>query len=414
MTRNTPLRIQFVITSLPVGGAEVLLLNMIRKMDRLNFEPEVICMKEPGELGEEISQEVPLHSHQLSSKWDLGVLFRLTKLFKERKTDAVITIGAGDKMFWGRLAARRAGVPVICSALHSTGWPDGVGRMNRWLTPITSGFIACAEGHADHLSKYEKFPRERVFMIPNGVDTGRFKPNAAMRAWLRDELDVEHDCPCVGIIAALREEKNHIQFVRAAKQILRHFPNAQFVIVGDGPERANIEAEVSRLAMQSHFHLLGSRSDTERILAGLDVFTLTSKNEANPVSILEALSCGIPVVAPDVGSISENVIDESTGFLAEPLSEDSTADLVCRILGNDRLVSEMSVAGRQLVQDKASLEVMVGGYENLVATLYNAHSTKYSLPLWERKFATVEPAEIAMDYRFDEAATPAFPPTTTA
>lgn len=380
--RSSPLRVHFVITSLPVGGAEVLLLNMLRRMNRDHVEPEVICMKEPGELGTEIASQVPLHSHLIGSKWDIGVLPRLSSLLRKRESDAVITIGAGDKMFWGRLAAKLAGVPVICSALHSTGWPDGVGKLNRLLTPITDGFIACAQGHAEHLSKYEKFSRERVFMIPNGVDTDRFCPNPKKRGWLRDELAVSADSLLVGIVAALREEKNHVQFVKAGFQVLKEMPNTHFVIVGDGPEKAKIEAEIRSLGLAKHFHLLGSRSDTDSILPGLDAFTLTSRNEANPVSILEALSCGVPVVAPDVGSISETVIPGQTGFLTQPLDEKSTAEMLLKLLANPAFASELGRNGRNLVEQTASLDVMVSGYESLISQLYNNYAGRNNRPLW--------------------------------
>ena len=143
-----PITIHFVLTSLPVGGAETLLLNLVQRLDRRLFSPHITCLKEPGELGSAFAELCPVHSQLINGKWDLMVLPRLVKLFKQTRTQAVVTVGAGDKMFWGRLAARLSAVPVICSALHSTGWPDGVGRLNRLLTPLTDGFIAVAENHA--------------------------------------------------------------------------------------------------------------------------------------------------------------------------------------------------------------------------------------------------------------------------
>lgn len=382
--RQSPLKVQFVITSLPVGGAETLLLNLIRKMDKTAFDPQVVCLKEPGALGDQIADEVNLHSGLLEGKWDVGVLPRLANLFRSNRTDAVVTVGAGDKMFWGRLAAKLAAVPVVCSALHSTGWPDGVGRLNRMLTGITDGFIACANGHAEHLVRYERFPANRVFMIPNGVDTDRFRPNHSQRTWLREELGVPQDVPVVGIVAALREEKNHLQFVAAAKETLREHPTTHFVIVGDGPEHASIEAQIQRDELDSQIHLLGNRSDTERILAGLDVFCLTSRNEANPVSILEALSCGTPVVSPDVGSISETVLHEQTGLLTEPLSVESTAGAITQLLGDPSWSKKLGLSGRQLVRRAWSLEAMVDGYEGMIAHLYNTKAALGGRFLWQR------------------------------
>ncbi len=98
-----PLNVCFVITSMPVGGAETLLVNLIDRLDPSRCVAEVVCLKSPGVLGEQIQHRVPLHAQLLTSKWDLRVLFRLSRLFKSRKTDAVITVGSGDKMFWDDL-----------------------------------------------------------------------------------------------------------------------------------------------------------------------------------------------------------------------------------------------------------------------------------------------------------------------
>ncbi|MFM7741306.1 MAG: glycosyltransferase, partial [Planctomycetota bacterium] len=185
----------FVLTSLPVGGAETLLHNLVRTLDRRRIRPLVCCLKEAGELGEQMSVEVPLYSRLLRGKYDAFVLQRLAKLFRRESVDAVVTVGAGDKMFWGRLAARLARVPVVLSALHSTGWPDGVGRMNRWLTPLTDGFIAVARPHGKFLVEFEKFPEQKVFVIPNGIDTERFRPSAVARAEWRQRWEIEESAP---------------------------------------------------------------------------------------------------------------------------------------------------------------------------------------------------------------------------
>ena len=381
-SRTSPLNVSFIITSLPVGGAETLLVNLVRQLDKSLIQPQVLCLKEAGELGDAIAREVPLKSRLLSAKFDLRILPRLISAFRCQQTDAVITVGAGDKMFWGRLAAKFAHVPVICSALHSTGWPDGVSRLNRMLTNITDGFIACARNHAQHMVELEGFPKSKVFMIPNGVDTQRFQPNATQRRWLRSELNLPEDTKLVGIVAALREEKNHAQLVLAARDVLRAHPNTHFLLVGDGPMRRSIENTIGENGLTAHFHLLGSRSDTNLILPALDAFVLTSKNEANPVSILEALACGIPVAAPSVGSIHETVLHAKTGLLTTPLDPYSTADALIRLLGNAVWSRQLGHNGRRQVEQSWSLAAMVNGYEKMITMLYNAKAAAIGLPEW--------------------------------
>jgi glycosyltransferase involved in cell wall biosynthesis len=365
-----PLRTLFMLTSMPIGGAETLLVNLVRRMNRSRFAPEIACLKSAGELGRMIANELPVHSEIIKHKLDVAVLLRLQKLMAARKIDAVVTVGCGDKMFWGRLAAWRSNVPVILSALHSTGWPDGVGRLNRLLTPITDGFIGVAQAHGSHLVEIERFPASKVSVIPNGVDCDRFQPSPHDRASARRELGVSESTPLVGIEAALRPEKNHELFLRAAALVQRRIPEARFVVIGDGPERGHCEQWARDLGIGDFVYFLGSRGDVPRWLAAFDVFALTSHNEANPVSILEAMSCGLPVVAPRVGSIAESVAEGQTGFLVEPGDEFQHAGRWLELLQNSNLARRLGVQGRQAVIDSWSLDRMVRGYETLIERTY--------------------------------------------
>jgi len=365
-----PLRVLFMITSMQVGGAETLLVNLVRRLDRRRFEPEICCLKEPGPLGEMLSREMPVHSRLLAGKYDVRVLGRLTRLMRQRRVDAVVTVGAGDKMFWGRLAAWRVGVPVVLSALHSTGWPDGIGRLNRMLTPLTDGFIAVAEPHGRYLVEGERFPAAKVTVIPNGVDTQRFCPNPTARAAVRRDLLWHDDTPVFGTVAALRPEKNHLLFLRVAAQVRQAIPDARFLIVGDGPQRGQLEAAAAAAGLNDSLRMLGSRSDVPDLLAAMDTFVLTSLNEANPVSILEAMSVGLPVVSTRVGSIAETVLDGVTGYLAEVEDAPRIARCCVELAADPRKTRQLGARGRQLVVARWSLEQMVDGYARLISDIY--------------------------------------------
>lgn len=361
----------FVITSMPVGGAETLLVNLIEGFDPKRIQAEVVCLKEPGPLGEAIAARWPVHAGLLRSKYDLSVLPRLSRLFRRREADAVVTVGAGDKMFWGRLAAWAAGVPTILSALHSTGWPDGVGRMNRWLTPITDGFIAVADQHAEHLRDRERFPAARVHTIRNGIDTARFAPQAELRHQIRQELGIEESAPVIGIVAALRPEKNHEMFVRVAQRVVGSRPDAQFLIIGDGPERAKIEQARDEARLGAHLRLLGTRHDTPALLAAMDIFLLCSHNEASPVSILEALASGVPVVATRVGSVGESVVEGESGYMVDVDDDAAMAEHVLELIADRSLGEQLGQNGRRLVTQTGSLTSMVDGYSGLIEGIYD-------------------------------------------
>ena len=367
-TAKSPLRVAFLLTSMPVGGAETLLVNLIDRLDKNRFLPEVCCLKEQGPLGEELAKRIPVHHGMTRGKFDVAVLGNLTRLMRERKYDAVITVGCGDKMFWGRLAAKRAGVPVIASALHSTGWPDGVGRLNRLLTGITDAFIGVAESHGKHLVSGERFPEEKVFVIPNGVDTSRFSPNRD-KAALRSELGLPADGPITTIVAALRPEKNHRRFLDIAKKVNDSHPATRFVIVGDGVEREGLESYTRELGITDQVQFLGNRSDIPEILSASDFFMLTSDNEAAPVSIMEAMSCGLPIVASNVGSVHEMVVQGKTGFVCD-LNVGDFSNRLNQLIEDPGLADTMGQAGREHVVANGSLEVMVEGYENLVESIY--------------------------------------------
>ena len=375
-----PLRVMFLITSMPIGGAETLLVNLVRGMDENLFAPQIGCLKERGVLGEELKNEFPVHCDLIHGKYDVKILGRLHRLFVQQQIDAVITVGAGDKMFWGRLAAKRARIPVILSALHSTGWPDGVGRLNKMLTPITDSFIAVAREHGRHLVTQERFPERKVCVIPNGIDTERFRKDIDAKVRLRNELGIPLGAPVCGIVAALRPEKNHLLFLRAAKLLNKSRPDAHFVIVGDGEERPKIETAISDADLSQHFHCLGSRNDIPQLLSMMDIFTLTSHNEASPVSILEAMSTELPIVATNVGSISETVQHGKTGFLTRPGSAEMTSEYWGILISDQRKMQQFGKLGRSVVVERASLQVMIEGYQNLIEKIYLSKCPTIEIP----------------------------------
>ena len=368
----------FLLTSMPIGGAETLLVNLVRRLDRNRIEPLIGCMKHKDVLGEMLAKEIPVFSDLIGHKFDVAVLGRLKRIFIEQNVDALITIGAGDKMFWGRLAAKRAKVPVILSALHSTGWPDGVGRLNRMLTRITDGFIAVAQQHAEYQVEQEKFPKEKVFLIPNGIDTDKFVFSPKARQQWRVHLGIDAEAPVVGIVAALRPEKNHDLFLESARLVSSQLTQAQFVIAGDGPERRRLEALAREKGIEDRVHFIGSTQDVVGVLSMVDMFGLSSHNEASPVSIMEALSCQRPVVATDVGSIDESVLQGKTGFLVPRDDAQAMSERWLEILGDPSLAQQLGQQGREHIIANSSLDSMTEGYASLVEDIF-ARKTKRSL-----------------------------------
>ena len=373
-----PLKVMFVITSMPVGGAETLLVNLVRGMDRERFQPELCCLKEFGPLGEVLAKEIPACEKQISYKLDWRVIGRLAKRMYDRQIDAVVTVGTGgDKMFWGRLAAWRAGVPVILSALHSTGLPDRVEFSNRLLEPLTDGFIGCARPHGEYLAKHEGCPKHKVFVIPNGVDVDRFRP-CEPDPQLAASIGLPAGAPCAAIVAALRPEKNHGLFLNAAALAAKQVPESRFLVIGDGALRPQLEQQARDLDIADRVLFLGTRSDIPQLLALTRALVLSSHMEANPVSILEGLACEKPVVATRVGSIPETVQEGISGYLTSPGHAAQIADRLVQFLQDPEISEAMGIAGRNHVVQNWSLARMVSGYQELIQTTYLSESSARS------------------------------------
>lgn len=372
LSQRGPLRVMFVITTMPVGGAETLLVELVRRLDRTRFAPEVCCLKYRDVLGDVLAREVPVHTGLISNKYDLRVLPRLAWLMHRRAIDAVVTVGTGgDKMFWGRLAAWIAGVPVICSALHSTGLPDHVERMNRLLTPLTDAFVGVAESHGRYLASNEGCPAARVRVIPNGVDTNRFVPQPPDAA-LRRQLDLPDGAPLAGIVAALRPEKNHELALRAMVLVRRQLPNAKLLVIGDGVRRPALEALATELELTDSVRFLGTRPDVPQVLSLVDQVVLCSHMEANPVSLLEAMAAGKPVVATRVGSVGEAVPDGSAGYLVTPGSAEELAARMIELWTDPQRRATMGAAARQHVVQNWSVDRMIDGYQRMIEDIYQS------------------------------------------
>ncbi|HLA83927.1 MAG TPA: glycosyltransferase [Thermoguttaceae bacterium] len=370
-----PLRVMFLHTIAHGGGAETLMASLIRRLDRSRFAPELCCLKSLGALGEELAREIPAFEGLLGSKYDLRVLPRLTGLLRRRGIDAIISVGAGDKMFWGRLAARAAGVSTVICSIHSTGWPDRIGRLNHALTPLTDMFVAVAETHGRYLVEDERLPVDKVCVISNGVDIELYRPRRP-DSELRRRLGIPPG-PVAGTVARLGAVKNHEMFLDVAARVRHETPDAQFVIVGDGELRESLEERARRLGVGDCVHFLGWRSDVPDVLALMDVFLLTSHIEANPVSILEAFAVGVPVVSTRVGSVPDTV-REDRGFLVEPGDAEAMTRATLRLFRDPGLARAMGAAGRRSVVEHWSVDQMVRQYEDLIEQI---HYRKRLLPL---------------------------------
>ena len=356
--------------------------NIIRRLDRERFAPELCCLKERGELGEALADEIPVHHDLLRSKYDLRVWPRLTRLLRasanrcghhrrRRRQDVLGPARGPARRRAGRslgaaqhgLAGRRRPAQPDADADHRR-----VHRRGRIARPIPG-------------REHERFRRSKVAVIPNGVDTRAIRAASPMSppcaaSWASAPTD-----PVVGIVAALRPEKNHELFLEMARRVVAAIAGRAVSDRRRRPVPRSARTAGARIGhRRSNVLFLGSRDDVPRLLAAMDVFALTSHIEANPVSILEAMSVGRPVVATNVGSIHEAVVEGETGFLVPPGDAAQLADRVLRLAATIRSRRHaMGAAAREAVVERWSIEAMVRGYERLIESIYDTKDVRRPL-----------------------------------
>ncbi|MBO45396.1 MAG: glycosyl transferase family 1 [Planctomycetes bacterium] len=378
MTSLAPVPVLFVLTDLRVGGMERKVAEIVQKMDRTRCRPVVACLKEAGPLAPEVeSAGVRVYSRLIAAKWDIRALVRLLRIIRSEGIQVVCTVGdGGDRMFWGRLAARIAGVAGIVSTLHSTRNPSGgriLDRPNRWLTPWNDVYVAVAKSAAEYLIEHEGLPRDRTIAIYNGVDLSKYAGEG--REEVRQALEIPLGVPVISHVAAFRIEKAHDVLLRAARKVVDAEPESRFLLVGDGETRGEIEQLRAELGLEENVLLLGYRSDIPEILAASDVFVLCSraKVETFPNSVLEAMASRRPPVCTNVGSIAEQITDGQNGFLVDEEDWESLADRILALIRDPELRQRMGENAHSVVSRNFSTERMVRDREDLFTSIARGH-----------------------------------------
>lgn len=372
MAVKRPSRINFMaaIHSMIVGGAERICQDILLRIDRDRFNPILLCMREPGPLAEAVAQEgIKVYSNLTSDKYDFTVALRLHRIMRQEQIHALETFGSGEKLFWGRLCAKWAGVPAITSSLHKTfikGKKHSVESLNRRLWRLNDRIIAIGEASRDYLIRYEGVPPQKVTVIYNGVDLERFKPRPP-ELRIKRELGIPEENQVVGILAVLRPEKAHQVFLESAKMISRELPNVSFLVVGDGSERTRLEKLASELGVDRRVIFAGNRTDIPEVLSFFDVAVLCSDPyiETLPTAILEAMAMAKPVVATEVGCLREMVIEGKNGYLVPSRKPRELAEAILGLLKDRDLAQNMGGEGRRRVENLFSIERMVGKREEL-------------------------------------------------
>lgn len=334
-----PLRICFVITALGVGGAEHALLKLLSRMDRQRFEPSLIVLGRQDDLLERFKAIgiQPVMLGLRPGSWPFGEIKRFLDAVRQTQPDIL-----QGWMYHGNLAASFAASrmnpkPKVCWSVRDT--PDAAHAHSFFTRTVirVSGFYVrnvaqifnVSARSAEYCSKVFGWPAQRTSLLPNGVDTELFKPDAHVRAALRQTLGVSEHAFLVGMVARWSPVKNHALFLKAFAVLRQSVPHAQCVLVGKGLDAANLElAElIQNGSLQGACHLLGPRADVQALYPAFDALALSSRSEGFPNVLVEAMSCAVPVVSTDVGDAIQivgqggHVVDQDEQALAKALAQ---------------------------------------------------------------------------------------------
>jgi glycosyltransferase involved in cell wall biosynthesis len=214
------------------------------------------------------------------------------------------------------------------------------------------------------LIKRHRLSPSRVISIPTGVDLQRFHPQPPDVS-LRKSLGVGIQCPLVGAVTFLRPEKGMEVLIDAVRLIKKTFPAVECLIIGDGAEKPALSARVRELGLEGCVHLVGFRQDIPALLTLLDVVVIPSFEEGIPQALTQALAMERPVVASAVGGIPEVVKDGVTGLLVPPRNPAILSEKIAILLHNPSVGARMGQIGRQVIQERYSMESMLTETEHV-------------------------------------------------
>jgi L-malate glycosyltransferase len=361
-----------ILHSLRVGGAEVLAARLARGLrDRVRFL--FACLDELGTLGEELRREdFPVHVLGRRPGLDWRCAHGLARLLRREQVD-VIHAHQYTPFFYGSFARLLYRRPAVIFTEHGRHFPDYPRRKrmlaNRLLLRQEDRVIGVGEAVRQALINNEGIPAGRVEMIYNGIDLAPFGKSAPDRADARPEMGIGPNDLVIVQVARLDYLKDHATAIRTLARVVRHRPDARLVLVGEGPERDKIEDQARRSGLEPNLRLLGLRKDIARILTAADLFLLTSISEGIPLTLIEAMAAGLPVVATRVGGVGEVIEDQVTGLLAPSGDDAILAGHLLRLAEDRGLAGSMREHGRQRARGMFSEDRMLAGYSRLYKEL---------------------------------------------
>jgi glycosyltransferase involved in cell wall biosynthesis len=365
-TGKPGLAIVHVLSSFGVGGQERVALDLAIGQKARGHAVTVLSLAPPpdGAMADEFRDHgiavdrVPKRGTGV----DATLVPRLVRALRKLGAEIVHTHNPMP-LIYGAPAARLAGA----AAIHTKHGINPGGRGHRLLrraaAQLTHAFVAVSDTTEQQAREQRDAPDTKIHTIANGIRLDRYHPDADARAQTRVELGLG-DAWVVGTVGRLDAFKNQRLLVRAMAPLLSS--HVRLVIVGDGPARADVEAEIAKLPDPTWVVMTGRRMDVPRIMPAFDVFALSSKSEGLPLVVPEAMAVGLPIVTTAVGGLP-SVVDEGKTGLLVPVDEVALSGALAKLAAHRELARTMGEAAREAALDRYSADRMVDAYLDLYA-----------------------------------------------
>jgi sugar transferase (PEP-CTERM/EpsH1 system associated) len=362
------IKILHVLDSLGVGGMERVVIDVANNLDHSRFDHAVCCISRKGEAAPYLREGTRCVDLGKGARADYLAPVKIARLIGAEAPDIIHT------QSWSgidaAIAKMLAGVARLVHSEHGRNYPhidsEPLKRKvaRRCLYHLSDAVFAISAEVRDYYCRETGFPRERMRVIPNGVDLRRID---GAGGGARAELGIGAEDFVVGTVARLDATKDTITLARAFARLYRLRPetNLRLLIIGDGDQKAMIENFVAEQGLSAAVICLGLRQDAPRLYRAMNVFALSSLSEGMPLTVLEAMAARLPVVATNVGALPELVEEGGTGFLAEPKDDQALAERLARFYSEPELARRFGEAARRKVEREYSLELMLRRYADL-------------------------------------------------
>ena len=374
MTRN----ILYVSLFGGLGGGETSLLAYLRALDRTHYAPRVICGAHGAFVDALCENNIPVQVIPFApiSKRNISrdFFYALYQDLRAQPT-ALIHCNNSEGAHYAAPFAKFLGMPLVLT-MH------GAWQLERqWKRTFIEWSTTCVLTPTQLLAQtfLQKNPRmrERITVLPFGVDTREFSPGARDET-LADEFGIARDASIVTLLARFQSVKGHANLLDAIPRILDAFPGTRFLFVGDAAfdtrdanetRRAVLERVNADARLRAAIVFAGFRRDIPRVLRATDVLVSPSDFESYGMAILEAMACGVPVVSTNVGGPSETLLEGETGFLIPPRDPNALAARVIQLLANRDLRYAMGANGRRRVETHYALADSVARLQDIYSGL---------------------------------------------